>query len=105
MKKLFLVMPAVLLAVFMATSCSQGGGSQALNSQQQQAYDGFIGSLAGSCATRELPAGVVTTIVNEWNSTAKTTVGIIVEDTKAGQSIAQGTSKEDLKKRFKQKKV
>ena len=100
MKKLFLVIPVALLAVFMATSCSH-----ALNSEQQQAYDGFIGSLAGSCAMQELSADVVTTTVNNWNSTAKTTVGIIVEDTKAGQSIAQGTSKEDLKKRFKPKKV
>ena len=105
MKKLFLVIPVALLAVFMATSCKQGSGGQALNSEQQKAYDGFIGSLAGSCAMQELPADVVTTTVNNWNSTAKTTVGIIVEDTKAGQPIAQGTSKEDLKKRFKPKKV
>lgn len=72
----------------MATSCKQGGGGQALNSEQQKAYDGFIGSLAGSCAMQELPADVVASGLETFNATAKTTVGIIVEDTKAGQSIA-----------------
>ncbi|MGP1521162.1 MAG: hypothetical protein ACTTIZ_06660 [Treponema sp.] len=105
MKKLFWVMPAVLLAVFMATSCNQGGGGQALNSEQQKAYDSYVSTLAMNCANMEIPANVVASGLQAWNLTAKTTVGIIVEDTQAGKPIAQGTSKEALKKRFKAKKA
>jgi len=100
MKKLFLVMPAVLLAVFMATSCSH-----ALNSEQQKAYDSYIEALAGSCALVEISADTVASGLKEFNATAKKTHGFIIEDTQAGQPIARGTSKEDLKKRFKPKNV
>ena len=89
----------------MATSCKQGSGGQVLNSEQQKAYDGFIGSLAGSCALMEISADTVASGLEGFNATAKTRHGFIIEDTQAGQPIARGTSKEDLKKRFKPKKV
>ena len=103
MKKLFLVMPAVLLAVFMATSCSQGSGSgrsQEINEIQLKAYDDFIDDLkmqVGGVYDAGIPEDKVKEYVEEFNSIAGARLlGIIIEDIQAGKPIAGGTSKKDF---------
>ena len=112
MKKLFLVIPVALLAVFMATSCRHEKGSTSsweINEIQLKAYDDFIDDLkmqVWGVYDAGIPEDKVKQYVEEFNSIAGARLlGIIIEDTQAGQSIARGTSKEDLKKRFKPKKV
>ena len=109
MKKLFLVMPAVLLAVFMATSCKQGGGasSQEINVVQLSEYNSFIDDLiAKANGYGGMIPEDVKEYVEDFNSMARAKLlGIIIKDTQAGKPIARGTSKKDLIKRFHVKKV
>ena len=104
MKKLFLVMLVALLAVFMATSCSQGSGSgrsQEINEIQLTEYNGFIDKLHNEVNAHsyspDIPAEKVEEYVTDFNLIAKAKLlGIIIEDIQAGKPIAGGTSKKDF---------
>jgi len=79
----------------MATSCKQGDGGQALNSEQQQLYDAFIDAQFSACSMAEVPAVSVALAVENSNSVTKLK-SFIIEDTQAGKPIAGGTSKKDF---------
>ena len=113
---------ALLLAAvaFLFSACTQsnGGGTNnsgsgsnttvveeafQMNTAQKVAYDAAIAAIVNDAAMSEIPAAAVAQKLEQFN-TAFAAIGFQVVDTKAGQSIAEGTSEADLKARFVPKK-
>ena len=113
---------ALLLAAiaFLFSACTQsnGGGTNnsgsgsnttvveeafQMNTAQKPAYDAAIAAIVNDAAMSEIPAATVAQKLEQFN-TAFAAIGFQVVDTKAGQSIAEGTSEADLKARFVPKK-
>ena len=101
MKKLFLMVPVALLAVFVVASCNHGFK---LSDAQQKVYDAWIDSTFVAVTAVEMSADAVKKLVETANTGFKPS-GFVIEDTQDGNPIKQGTSKEDLKKRFPPKKA
>ena len=113
---------ALLLAAvaFLFSACTQsnGGGTNnsgsgsnttvveeafQMNTVQKAAYDAAISEIVDAAAMSEIPAATVAQKLEQFN-TGFAAMGFQVVDTKAGQSIAEGTSEADLKARFVPKK-
>ena len=99
---------ALLLAAvaFLFSACTQsngGGTSFQMNTAQKAAYDAAIAAIVNDAAMSEIPAATVAQKLEQLN-TAFAAIGFQVVDTKAGQSITEGTSEADLKARFVPKK-
>ena len=113
---------ALLLAAiaFLFSACTQsnGGGTNnsgsgsnttvveeafQMNTAQKAAYDAAIAAIVNDAAMSEIPAATVAQKLEQLN-TVFAAIGFQVVDTKAGQSITEGTSEADLKARFVPKK-
>lgn len=99
---------ALLLAAvaFLFSACTQsngGGTTFQMNTAQKAAYDAAIAAIVNDAAMSEIPAATVAQKLEQLN-TAFAAIGFQVVDTKAGQSITEGTSEADLKARFVPKK-
>ncbi|MEL3906537.1 MAG: hypothetical protein P1P65_05870 [Treponema sp.] len=84
-----------------------GGGSSGgftMNAAQKAAYESWIAGAVQQAATREIPASEVSQAV-QGSNTGFASLGFKVVDTKADQPIAQGTTADALKARFKAEAV
>ena len=72
-----------------------------MNAQQKTVYEGAITSIVQAAASMTIPANMVATQLQTYNQTTFEPAGFKVVDTKAGQPIAQNTTKDALKARFK----
>lgn len=89
------------------TGGNSGGGSSGgftMNAAQKAAYESWIAGAVQQAATREIPASEVSQAV-QGSNTGFASLGFKVVDTKADQPIAQGTTADALKARFKAEAV
>ncbi|MGP1438796.1 MAG: hypothetical protein ACTTKH_06975 [Treponema sp.] len=103
MKKLFLMVPALLLAMFMVVSCNQGNDNFKLTDAQQKQYDTLIDQYAMTVekAQANIPATEVEKKITQINEQLATTkAGFMIVDKMKGTELAKGTTKEALKARF-----
>lgn len=77
------------------------GGAFEMNAQQKTVYEGAITSIVQAAASMTIPANMVATQLQTYNQTTFEPLNFKVVDTKPGQPIAQNTTKEALKARFK----
>ena len=77
------------------------GGAFQMTAQQKMIYDAAITQLAQTAASMTIPASMIATQLQTYNQSSFGPAGFKVVDTKAGQPIAQNTTKEALKARFK----
>ena len=106
MKRNISILAGILLVLSMLVffaGCPQPGGFT-LNAQQEVVYNNFITSLATTAATMEIPAATVKSVLNASNVSANA-LNFKIVDSKPDTAIAQNSTAENLKKRFKPAKI
>ena len=112
MKRNISILAGILLVlsmlVFFAGCPQPGGNTQSggftLNAQQEVVYNNFITSLATTAATMEIPATTVKSILDASNVSANA-LNFKIVDSKPDTVVAQNSTAENLKKRFKPAKI
>ena len=96
------------MLVFFAGCPQPGGNTQSggftLNAQQEVVYNSFITSLVTAANAMEVPAANVKSILDASNVSANALKFKIV-DSKPDTAVAQNSTAENLKKRFKPAKI
>ena len=106
MKRNISILAGILLVLSMLVffaGCPQPGGFT-LNAQQEVVYNNFITSLATTAATMEIPAATVKSILDASNVSANA-LNFKIVDSKPDTAVAQNSTAENLKKRFKPAKI
>lgn len=83
---------------------STSGGTFTLNAAQKAHYEGQITYLVEVAQKQSIPASAIKSGLEQGNKEAKA-LGYQIEDTQAGQNVAQGTQADALRKRFVPKKA
>ncbi len=106
MKRNISILAGILLVLSMLVffaGCPQPGGFT-LNAQQEVVYNSFITSLVTAANAMEVPAANVKSILDASNVSANALKFKIV-DSKPDTAVAQNSTAENLKKRFKPAKI
>ena len=112
MKRNISILAGILLVlsmlVFFTGGPQPGGNTQSggftLNAQQEVVYNNFITSLVSAANVMEVPAATVKSMLDASNISANALKFKIV-DSKPDTVVAQNSTAENLKKRFKPAKI
>ena len=112
MKRNISILAGILLVLSMLVffaGCPQPGGNTqpgefTLNAQQELVYNQFITALVSAANATELSAAQVKSILDPSNVSANA-LNFKIVDSKPNTAVAQNSTAENLKKRFKPAKI